>query len=95
VQLNAQGVELENMFRQFNESGSGFLSHDEFTAFMQSLPVKLRNEQIRDIIRKVRPLDEALRWRGKRDGRSCNMTEDQGFHYVLARLWTLPALNQI
>lgn len=52
--LNANNVDLEDLFYQYNTSGSGFMSHDEFREFMRSLPgVPIRNDQIREIIHKV------------------------------------------
>lgn len=53
VMLNHNNLDLEDLFSQYNTSGSGYMSHDEFREFMRSLPVSIRNDQIREIIYKV------------------------------------------
>lgn len=51
--LNVKRMVLKDLFDEYNKSGSGFLSHDEFTSFMRSLPLDLTGAKIRDIIHKV------------------------------------------
>jgi hypothetical protein len=42
VTLNQRELTLRELFEEFDTDGSGFMSHDEFTEFMKSLPVRLR-----------------------------------------------------
>lgn len=42
VTLNQRELTLRELFEEFDTDGSGFMSHEEFTEFMKSLPVRLR-----------------------------------------------------
>lgn len=53
VVLNSQNCSLGELFLAYDQSGSGYMSHDDFITFMKSLPIRLQSEQIKGIIQKV------------------------------------------
>ena len=47
----AENVLLERLVQQYDEDSSGYLSHEEFRTMLGSLPLKLSDEDVRNVIK--------------------------------------------